>query len=126
FLRHGQSEHNVAPVFQSIEARLSEAGIEQAKCIAARASKISFDALISSPLLRTRETAEVIEKATQKKPEYNKLFAESATPTSIHGKPYEDEKANKTWRAWTESLYTSEPRVEDGENYADILKRADA
>jgi broad specificity phosphatase PhoE len=30
------------------------------------------------------------------------------------------------WRAWTQSLSTPGMRVEDGENYDDLLTRADA
>jgi hypothetical protein len=42
-------------------------------------------------------------------------------PTSVNGKPYTDEQAAKVWRAWAQSLYTPGMRVEDGENYDDLV-----
>ena len=46
-------------------------------------------------------------------------------PISINGKPYTDAKAQRTWRAWEHSLYTPGMRVEDGENYDDLITRAE-
>lgn len=124
-LRHGQSKDNVAPVFQSTTSPLSDVGLEQAKFIAERVSRISFEALVSSPLQRTKQTAEEISLSTGKPIEFSELFVERIKPTYIDGKPYTDEKADKLWREWEKSLYTSGMRAEDGENYDDILDRAE-
>jgi broad specificity phosphatase PhoE len=63
---------------------------------------------------------------TGKTPELCALFTERVKPTSVNGKPFTDATADTVWRAWTQSLYTPGMRVEDGENYDDILTRADA
>jgi broad specificity phosphatase PhoE len=60
FVRHGQSEDNVAPVFQSPDSPLSAVGRQQAERIAARVAKLSFDVLLASPYRRAHETAAVI------------------------------------------------------------------
>lgn len=125
FVRHGQSADNVAPVFQSPDSPLNDVGRKQAESIAERVSKLSFETLIASPFQRAKETAEAIEKATGKKPEFSDLFVERVKPTSINGKSYEDEQANVAWREWEKSLYTAGMRVEDGENFEDLLSRAD-
>jgi len=125
FVRHGQSADNIAPVFQSPDSPLSEEGLKQAERIAQRVSKLSFDTLIASPFCRAKETAEVIAKATQKEPELSELFVERIKPSSINGKPYTDEKAQAIWKKWHETLITPELRVEDGENFSDIVTRAD-
>lgn len=65
FVRHGESEANVAPVFQSPDSPLSERGRHQAQLIGERVSQLRFDALISSPFARARETAQVIAQATE-------------------------------------------------------------
>ena len=124
-LRHGQSKDNVAPVFQSTTSPLSDIGLEQAKFIAERVSKVSFEALVSSPLQRTKQTAEEISLSTGKPIEFSKLFVERIKPTYIDGKPYTDEKADKLWQEWEKSLYTPGMKAEDGENYDDILDRAE-
>jgi len=125
FVRHGQSEDNIAPVFQSPNSPLTEKGREQAELIAERIATLSFETLISSPYERARQTAEVIAKTTGKKPEYSNLFVERGKPTYINGKSYEDERANTLWREWEKSLYTPKMHVEDGENFDDLIARAD-
>jgi probable phosphoglycerate mutase len=126
FVRHGQSEDNVAPVFQSPDSPLSAVGRKQAAYLAERVSKLSFQALLASPYRRAQETAEVIGNVTGKEPEFFALFTERAKPTSINGKPFTDAEAEKVGRAWTQSLSTPGMRVEDGENYEDLITRADA
>ena len=125
FVRHGQSEDNIAPVFQATDSPLSIKGREQAKSIADRVSKLSFDILISSPLQRAKQTAEFISGATGKQPEFSDLFIERVKPTDVNGKSYEDKAASRLWRKWEKSLYTPGMRVADGENYDDLILRAD-
>jgi probable phosphoglycerate mutase len=125
FVRHGQSEDNVTPVFQSPDSPLSESGQKQAGFIAERVSKLSFDALISSTFQRAKQTAEVIARVSGKTPEYSELFVERTKPSSINGKSHADEKASALSKEWKVSLFTPGLRVEDGENYDDIISRAD-
>lgn len=125
FVRHGQSEGNISPVFQPLESPLTETGRKQAKRIAERISKLNFETLISSPLARARETAETLASITGKKPEYSDLFVERTKPTRVAGKSYNDEEASKLWDDWEKSLYTPGLRAEDGENFDDLIARAD-
>ncbi len=125
FVRHGQSEANVAPVFQSSNSPLNEKGKEQAESVASRVAKLQFETLIASPFQRAKETAEAIEKATGKKPEFSDLFIERVKPKSINSRSYDDMEANNIWREWEKSLYTADMRVEDGENFNDLVERAD-
>src|SRR5262245_24213248 len=74
FVRHGQSEDNVAPVFQSPDSPLSAVGRAQAVRIAERVAKLSFQALLASPYRRAQETAAVIGTITGKVPEFVELF----------------------------------------------------
>ncbi len=66
FLRHAESEGNRSGQFQGqFDFPLSENGIVQAKEIAEKWKEehIHFDEIISSPLLRARTTAEIIQQA---------------------------------------------------------------
>ena len=125
FVRHGQSIANAAPVFQPPDSPLSELGKQQADLIAKRAARISFDTLISSPLPRAKETAEAIAKATGKIPEYSDIFMERIKPARINSMSHDDMDAAKLWKEWERSLYTQGVRVEDGENFDDLIERAD-
>jgi broad specificity phosphatase PhoE len=125
FVRHAESEHNVAPVFQSPDSPLSARGARQAEMIAGRVSRLAFDALIASPFRRAKETAEAIAKLTRKQPEFSDLFVERVKPSSLNGKPYDDAQARAIWKEWSESLSTPGLRVRDGENFDDLVARAD-
>jgi probable phosphoglycerate mutase len=125
FVRHGQSEHNIAPVFQSPDSPLNELGRKQAASTAQRVSKLSFNALITSPFERAKETAEIISKSTGKEYELSDLFVERVKPTVVNGTSYEDKEDNDIWRKWEKSLYTPGMRVADGENFDDLVARAD-
>jgi probable phosphoglycerate mutase len=125
FVRHGQSMDNASPVFQSLDSPLCDKGIEQAKSIAERLSKIHFETLIASPVQRAKETAAYIAEKTQKDIIFSDLFVERIKPDEIDGKPWTDEKASKVWRAWEKTLYTSGERVSNGENYDDTIARVD-
>ena len=125
FVRHGQSVDNASAVFQSLKSPLSEKGVVQANSIAKRLSKIHFETIISSPVQRAKETANYISKITCKEIIFSDLFVERIKPDEIDGKPWTDKEANKVWRAWEESLYTPSQHVNNGENYDDIITRAD-
>lgn len=125
FIRHGQSDDNVAPVFQSPDSPLSAKGRQQAEAVAKRIASLKFDVLISSPLHRAKETAEIISQETGMKLELSDLFVERIKPDAIIGKLYVDTNASLLWREWEKSLYTPGMRIDNGENFDDLIKRAD-
>ena len=62
-LRHGESEGNNSGVLQGqTDYPLTKTGIEQARCLAStwKAQDFKFDLIISSPLLRASQTAQII------------------------------------------------------------------
>jgi probable phosphoglycerate mutase len=126
FVRHGQSIANASAIFQPPDSPLSKTGRRQAASIARRVSRLGAKALLSSTLLRARETAEVIAQAAGLVPEYSDLFVERMKPASINGKPLGDAEAQAIWTEWNKTLYTPGARVEDGENFDDLIARADA
>lgn len=67
-VRHGEAEHNVLHVGSSqpeiTERHLTENGKQQIGRVASMLKERGVDAIICSPLLRTRETAEILSDAT--------------------------------------------------------------
>jgi len=124
FVRHGQSEGNATPVFQALDSPLSKKGKEQAEYMAERASRLSFETIVASPLTRAKETAEIIAEKTKKKVEFSDLFVERIKPTKLMGRAYGDPEAEGLYTDWRTSLFTTGKRVQDGENYDDIVARA--
>lgn len=67
-LRHGQTDWNKAYLIQGrVDIPLNEAGIAQAKALAKqlREEGVKIDLIFTSPLLRARQTAEIINEALQ-------------------------------------------------------------
>ena len=124
-VRHGQSEGNITPVFQSTDSPLSTEGKRQSHALATRLDSLPIETIISSPLPRAKNTAEIITATTHHAVEYEDLFVERIRPTATEGKPWHDQAAAHLWKQWEESLVTPGIRVEDGENYEDITTRAD-
>src|SRR3954447_25152294 len=64
FVRHGESASNAAPGGMALPLesgdRLTERGFEQARAVAERLTATGATRILSSPLRRSRETAEVI------------------------------------------------------------------
>ncbi len=90
-VRHGQSEANASAVFQGLHSPLSEIGQTQAQKIAERVGHLGCEALIASPLLRTKQTAKAITALTGLVPEYSDLFKDTfETPRTWHVWVYND------------------------------------
>lgn len=123
-VRHGESESNVADTFMGSEAPLTALGREQAQRIAQRATRLTIDALIASPLARTQETAGMIREATGHEIEYSDLFKERILPASIIGRPKSDPKAWATSDAAIRSSEGYGEKVEDTETFVELVERA--
>ena len=66
FLRHGESVGNAAGYYQGqADFELNETGIAQSQALARRwlEERVAFDAIITSPLKRAAQTAEIIAQA---------------------------------------------------------------
>ena len=62
--RHGETEENVAGISQGqlLPGKLTDKGIEQAKKLASRLKDEKVDAIYSSDLARSADTAKIIAK----------------------------------------------------------------
>ncbi len=78
-LRHGESQGNVQRILQGqSDYPLTEKGILQAHDLAQAwsAACVQFDQIISSPLIRARQTAEILAQVLKLPIEYNALWKE--------------------------------------------------
>ncbi|RWZ78324.1 MAG: histidine phosphatase family protein [Candidatus Microsaccharimonas sossegonensis] len=125
FIRHGQSIDDELKIFQSYSSGLSDLGKNQVKAVSHELTNGSYDSLVSSPMQRAKDGAEIIAGTLHIGIQYSDLFVESMRPTEIEGKPRSDENARKLQREWKQTLCTvKDIHVSDGENYTDILLRA--
>jgi len=125
FVRHGESEANIQHVISNRESLLglTERGREQARALADNLKDIPFTTIYSSPVLRARETTEILSQVlrvpyqiTEALREYDcGILEEKSDEESwrLHQYYYED---------WTlRHNYLSKP--EGGENFIEIRDR---
>ena len=61
FIRHGETDYNKAKIYQGhLDIPLNETGISQAENARDELAGLVFDEIYSSPLLRAKKTAEII------------------------------------------------------------------
>lgn len=61
-VRHGEVPHNALKQYNIIDEDLTEVGIKQAEELREEIKEINFDIIISSPLIRAKHTAEIINR----------------------------------------------------------------
>ncbi len=126
FVRHGESLLNAQKIRQGSEGSLSEKGKAQAEITGRRLAHHPFDVILVSPYVRTRETADIINRCLDKqKPiEYNDLLKERRNPTEIIGKSIFEPEVKKAVDAIDKSFHSDDYRYSDEENFNDLKKRA--
>jgi broad specificity phosphatase PhoE len=125
FVRHGESEANTRHVISNRESTfsLTPKGRQQAETLAKKIKDISFHSIFSSPVLRARETAEILSEilgipyqVTEALREYDcGILEEKSDEESwgYHNQYYED---------WVlRGQYTNKP--DGGECFMDIQNR---
>lgn len=125
FVRHGESEANVRHVISNRASPfgLTERGRQQARALADRLKDVPFTAIYSSPILRARETAEILSRTfhlpyqiTEALREYDCGILEERSDEEswrLHRQYYED---------WTlRQNHLSKPA--GGESFEDIRNR---
>jgi len=93
FIRHGESELNVQRIFAGhLDTPLTARGREQAAIAGKRAKDMSFDLIVSSPLRRALETAQIVAQAVGyplDKIVVNDIFKERSFGT-LEGKSWDE------------------------------------
>ncbi len=125
FVRHGQTNHNGQRIFQDDTEHINEVGIQQARLVAGRFVN-NIDVIITSPLIRTQETAKIIVEISGCQLETLGTLREMMNPVSIRGKSYDDPVAAKTYDEWLEKILDNKSYGQDDvENFFDLSLRAE-
>jgi broad specificity phosphatase PhoE len=122
FVRHGESEGNAGKTWQSNTSPLNEKGIKQAQMIADRISSIDFDVLVSSDLIRAKQTAEFISQKTDKEIVESALFAERRKPSNLIGQSRLSQEAIEISQKYYDA-FLSNQKYEDGESFEELIQR---
>lgn len=119
FIRHGQTDGNVARRHQHSETELNEQGKEQIKKITPVIIGLEPDRLITSTQLRAVETARIlIEGGLDLIPDTHQAFEELARPDNMVGRRYFG--LGTVWYIWR--WFTGKDKS-GGEDYGMFLER---
>ena len=127
--RHGETDFNVEKRYTgSTDIPLNAKGLQQAEELASKLSGITFDVIVSSPLLRARQTAEIIRKSVDAPMVIIEEFAEVCTGV-YEGLTREEAQAQhpQVWARLAEIYATTGSRpLDDGPTGAETLMQFDA
>ena len=122
-LRHGLSTGNEKGIIQGQkDYPLTEEGIKQSRSLSRYWNKhdVSFDAIISSPLLRAKQTAEIITSDMNLPINFDEVWCERQSGEA-EGKPYTEVKLHYADQPH-DTAY--DPLFETGESRWDLFIRA--
>ena len=124
FVRHGERQGNIGVARLGHKGLLTENGIKQAEIVALRFKNIPIDLVISSDWTRAKHTAEIINKALDKKVEFSPLFAERKRASEELEKRKDDPVVLEMNRLIYENHGVPGWRYSDEENFDDLKTRA--
>jgi alpha-ribazole phosphatase len=121
FIRHGQTDGNVARRHQHPDTPLNDIGLAQAQVIAEHLTVLSPDYLITSTNKRALETARAIGLACGLIPETYPVFEELKRPTYLLG----ERMLGRTTLAYIVRWFLGDTRasMHDGESYQAFSQR---
>ena len=124
FVRHGESVGNAGRLHQTIDMPLSELGVAQAVRIAERLRKYKIDIIFASPVIRARQTAEIISTNLNVPIEQWDQLAEVKGPSEVGGKLIGDPEVTKIKKLIRGNYTKRNWKYSDEENFDDINERA--
>jgi len=123
-VRHGEVNHNLLKKYSRENEDLNETGVKQAGELRRKIEHIEYDAIISSPLLRARHTADIINIKNKSVIVDERL--RERDPGSLSGQPIESTNRDEYWGYYSKLQYgTSEGIVsffDRVNHFLDMLK----
>ena len=109
-VRHGQTDSNLAKVFNTLEEDINENGIKQAEELRDKIKDINFDIIYCSPLKRAVHTKNII-NVNDVETIYDERL-EERNPGALAGKPWDTVDREKYWNYYEKERYKDEESIE--------------
>ena len=126
-VRHGEVNHNLYKLYNREDEDLNETGIKQAKQLRDKIKNIKYDFIISSPLSRARQTADIINVDNKNIVIDDRL--KERDPGSLSGQPLEVTNREEYWNYYTTIQYGTSENIKEFfnrvYNFLDELKTKD-
>lgn len=108
-VRHGQCDSNVKKIYNYTYEDLNDAGIKQAEELSEQIKNLDYDVIISSPLLRAKHTAEII-NVKNKDIIFDDRLREREHG-SLEGKSVDVTDREEYWNYYTDVKYGTEESI---------------
>jgi len=125
FVRHGETEGNLANYFQGPEDPLTEFGHKGAEAVAGRFAHLQVDELIVSPFKRAQQTAKYIATIVNKPIITFDAFHECMHPLAVRDKEFDGEEGKAHLDAYEKNFCDPQWKPEGAENFHDVKERMD-
>lgn len=109
-VRHGEVNHNLYKIYSNKNEDLNETGINQALLLKEQIKNIEYDIIISSPLLRTIHTSQIINFKNKEIIIDERL--EERNPGSLSGKSLEITNREEYWNYYTDIQYGTSENIQ--------------
>ena len=112
-VRHGQVNHNLYKIYDNIDEDLNENGLNQAKELRKKIEEMNlkYDIIITSPLIRAKHTAEIINFKNKEIIMNNRLIERD--PKNLSGKSIYDTDREEYWNYNTKIQYGNSENIKD-------------
>ena len=110
-VRHGQVPHNALKKYSNENEDLNEIGVQQANELKEKIYNIDYDIIISSPLIRAKHTAEIINVNSKDIIIDNRL--EERNPGDLNGKPISYTNREEYWNFNSKIQYGTSENMKD-------------
>ena len=124
-IRHGESRLNALKIYQHFDTGLSQAGLRQAKSVAARFKHVKIRIIFCSEYTRATQTARIMSRATGTKIIHTKLLNEWRFPSEMRGTRYGNPNAVRILKERAKHINDPEWHYSDEENVFDLKKRVE-
>ena len=109
-IRHGQVNHNLYKIYSNEDEDLNETGIKQAENLKDKIKNIQYDVIISSPLLRAKHTADIIN--IKKKDIIIDKRLKERDPGSLNRQPIDATDREEYWNYYSKIQYGTSENME--------------
>lgn len=110
-VRHGQVNSNLYKKYNEEDEDINENGLKQASELKEKIKDIEFDIIYSSPLLRAKHTANII-NSKNKEIIFDKRL-EERSPGNLGGKPLEATNREIYWDYYSDIRYGTEETIQN-------------
>lgn len=126
-VRYGEVNHNLYKLYNREDEYLNETGIKQAEELREKIKNIKYDFIISSPLSRARQTADIINVDNKNIVIDDRL--KERDPGSLSGQPLEVTNREEYWNYYATIQYGTRENIKEFfnrvYNFLDELKTKD-